>query len=355
MFFAYTTSSITEGVLGEPKTHQVSFDHFEEFSTWYKDEFLVELVENGEMTQTEAEREYRDMRIVFEAVMERTYTVLDRPIDEIAVQPDYRAKWEFDAQALEEIADAVTEYTFYDEALDAEFVVHVTLPPEYDAAKTYPAFVLTDGVWRFGNHPELWNLMAETEDVILVSVGYDYAVDGTDNAVRAKYFCEESDLFLDFLTDDLMPYLGECYRIDFSHSTLYGHSLGGVFTHYAAFHSDLYENQPFGTYIIGSPAFWSPYFQPTEHVAAYEKEYGYFERNTDFTKRLFLCGGEWEDADYADYYGENASTLEGLESLLARLEGYGVETVECKIYADANHYDYIPEMLCDVLRTYFGG
>lgn len=66
----------------------------------------------------------------------------------------------------------------------------MTLPPNFDTSKTYPMFVMTDGVWRFGDHPALWNMMqdGEAEDVILVSIGYDFQLDGADNAVRAVYF-----------------------------------------------------------------------------------------------------------------------------------------------------------------------
>ena len=62
-----------------------------------------------------------------------------------------------------------------------------------------------------------------------------------------------------------------------------------------------------------------------------------------------MCGGEEEDADYASYYGENDSTLEGITHLMERLKADGVTTAECKIYADSNHYAYIPEMF----QTFF--
>ena len=147
-----------------------------------------------------------------------------------------------------------------------------------------------------------------------------------------------------------MPYLNASYSIDFSQSALYGHSLGGTFTHYAAFQSDLFENQPFQYYIIGSPAFWSPYFLESEsNPPEYQMEYGYFDRNTSFSKTLYVCGGEQEDAYYAPYYGENDSTLEGITHLMGRLKAEGVTTAECKIYADSNHYAYIPEMF----QTFF--
>lgn len=326
-------------------------DTFEAFQPMYRD-YLDQQVKTGELTQEEADQTYADMLVLFQSVMDGTYEVLEEPIETTSTGEDFKDKWEFDADAVAAIADSVQEISMYDEELDTTFIIHVTLPPDFDAEKTYPMFVMTDGVWRFGDHPALWNLMQEkaVEDVILVSIGYDFQLDGTDNAVRATYFCEKKDLFLSFITDNLMPYLNASYSIDFSQSALYGHSLGGTFTHYAAFQSDLFENQPFQYYIIGSPAFWSPYFLESEsNPPEYQTEYGYFNRNTSFNKTLYVCGGEQEDADYASYYGENDSTLEGITHLMGRLKADGVTTAECKIYADSNHYAYIPEMF----QTFF--
>ena len=264
--------------------------------------------------------------------------------------------WEFDVAQVEKIKDSVQELRLYDEELDSDFIIHVTLPPDYDAANAYPMFVMTDGVWRFGDHPALWDMMqsGKVEDVILVSIGYDYALDGTDNAVRGRFYCQDKALFLAFITDNLAPYLDEHYAIDFARSGLYGHSLGGVFTHYAAFNADRFDNQPFQHYIIGSPAFWSPYFLPSESdPPAYLREYGYFERNDSFEKTLYICGGENEDADYAEFYGENDSTLEGIAHLMSRLDGYGVSSATSKIYAGSNHYEYITELFKDFFLAHY--
>ena len=82
----------------------------------------------------------------------------------------------------------------------------------------------------------------------MVTIGYDYSVNGTEMGVRAKYFYEEREKFIDFITNNLTPYLSEMYNIDFERSAFYGHSAGGVLSHNAAFTSDLYENQPFKYY-----------------------------------------------------------------------------------------------------------
>lgn len=348
-FFSMKTV-MTEDGQSAPESKQQEFSSFDEFKPWYR-ENLNEAVSNGELTQAEADQEYADMLVIFDSVIHQTYEVFDNHVsaaDYSTGEEDLRDTWEFKPDEVLEIKDAIKEISVYDEELDTTFIVHVTLPPDFDKAKTYPMFVMTDGVWRFGDHPALRKMMEKHEaaDVILVSIGYDFSIDGTDNSVRGNYFCEQKDKFLSFITDNLMPYLNEDYNIDFSQSTLYGHSLGGVFTHYAACNSDAYENQPFHNYIIGSPAFWSPCFP---NHGEYKTEYGYFDRNMTFNKSLYISGGENEDPDYAEYYGENDSTLTGISNLMKRLEAYGVTSAECKIYEGSNHYAYIPDMF----KTFF--
>ena len=186
------------------------------------------------------------------------------------------------------------------------------------------------------------------EPQILVTIGFGYDTDGWDNTVRANVFCDHKKEFLDFITDDLMPYLSENYRIDPENSTLFGHSQGGVFTHYAAFNYDLYENRPFKNYIIGSPTFWTPYLTEVPGYEAYADEYGYFERNSSYDRNLLITAGTLEDEDYKDFYGDNDSTLEGITHLTERLDAHNVTTYQVKTY-ESHHSDYVSEMLKEYL------
>lgn len=87
---------------------------------------------------------------------------------------------------------------------------------------------------------------------------------------------------------------------------------------------------------------------------AYQSEYGYFDRNDTLNKTLYVCGGEQEDADYEEYYGENDSTIEGISHFMQRLEEHSVTTAECKIYDGSNHYEYIPDMFREFFLKFYG-
>ena len=273
--------------------------------------------------------------------------------------------WELDTEAVAAIKDQVTEYHLHDDELDRDFVVHVAVPKGYEEAmrreageeagtddgSAFPAVVLTDAVWRFNDIVKLLSEMeaGRAKPQILISIGQDYSISNSDNMERAAVFCEGKDKFLDFITDNLMPYLGEIYAIDYDNSTLFGHSLGGVFAHYALCNSDRYENQPFGCYIIGSPAFWSPYSREMSDYGEQAGDYGFLGRNEKITKRVIITAGSDEDEDYAEYFEDGDSTTESVAHLAERINAKcdpSEPMATAKLYK-SHHYQYIPEMLVE--------
>ncbi len=340
---------------GQPgASEEIRLANVNEYLDWVRQKHI----DDGE-SEAKASIAASRVRIAYEALQSGDYEVMSGDIDYSDpsiwepndLDMDYRSEWEYDRAEVEAISDSVDEYSIYDEEMDIEFLVHATLPPDYDPAKTYPVFFMTDGVYRFGNHPALRKAMenGEASGVILVSLGYNYHMNGREEENRFEHMVIERSKLLDFITDNLMPYLGEQYNIDYASSSLYGHSDGGVFTHYALFNSDLYENQPFGRYIIGSPAFFALYDDPEElDLDGYQNDYGYWDRNSALDKKVFLSGGSQEDPDYADLYHGNETILEGLASLKSRLESHGADFVY-RLY-DSHHYQYIPDMLLEYLK-----
>ena len=339
------------------------FESYDEYREW-ADSYLTEM---SKCSPISAEHQKKIDRAFFDVFM--NHTVEEIPVDMLEeyfndsryqiIDPlaDYRTFWEIkDREGVDHIADSVRELNLHDDETGIDFLAHIVLPPDYDENKSYPAFVLTDAVWRFGDTPALYKAMEEgkAQDVILVTLGLNYYMDSQDMGFRDQYLLFDCASLTDFITDNLMPYLGEQFKIDFANSSLYGHSDGGAFTHYAAFNSDKYENQPFRNYIIGSPALWGLHHPDEEgDITDYKRDYDYFERNDTFTKNLFITAGKDEDPDYADSYEEGEdTTLEGVNALKERLDEHGVTTAEVKLY-DSHHYQYIPEMLVEFLCKYY--
>lgn len=344
----------------EGKTDLLKFEDFDEFKEVLRKD-IDDRLKDGWIDEDQVDTTYNDIIALYKAVIAKkaigiSSDAFDQCLDFfyehggelMALEDDMAFTWELDKTAVEAITDYVKEYHFFDDELHMGFTVHVITPPDYDSSRAYPALVLTDAVWRFNDVAKLRNEMAngKANPYVMITVGFEYDIDGWSNDNRAEIFCRNRKGFLDFLTDNMMPYLADEYSLNFKESVLFGHSQGGVFAHYAAFNSDLYENQPFGKYIIGSPAFWTPYFTDQPDFEAYKNDYGYFERRSTMNKELFLTGGDDEDKDYEEYYGVNDSTLEGLLHLKERLDSHGITSYSYKIY-EGNHYMYIPEMLID--------
>ncbi|MBR2523365.1 MAG: hypothetical protein IKE53_02865 [Clostridiales bacterium] len=336
----------------------LEFSSYEEFKTLLR-ATLDTLVSDGFRAQETADRDFDNYVLLMDGIIDGTVEILE-PGTAVSYRDHLREKiassgdefyWEFDEHEVELIKDNISEYHMYDEELDMRFAVHVTTPPGYDPQVHYPAYVMTDAVWRFDDVAALYNAMAtgEAEPMIMVTIGFDYDLDSWSNELRGYIFCERQKEFLDFITDNMMPYLDEIYGFDHDRSIFFGHSQGGVFSHYAAFNYDLYENRPFGRYIIASPAFWTPFFVDCPGFTRYKNEYGYFERNETYPNALFIAAGEHEDSDYEDYYNGNDSTLEGVQNLTDRLTAHGVTSFEVKMY-DSHHFQYVGQLLLDYAR-----
>ena len=325
-YFGHFDSSTNDNTYEE-----ISFDNLEDAKKVLRKEYDEEIA-NG-YPKVPADENYELLIALYGAVVSGDYEEIDQAfLDEYleyyygtnggVVQDSDSMYWEMDDEKVAAIKDNISEYHLYDEELDIRFVVHVTTPPDYDKERKYPALVMTDAVWRFNDVTALYGAMAEgkAEPQILITIGFAYDIDSWDNEVRGNILCDHKKEFLDFITDNMMPYLNGEYGFDYDKSTLFGHSQGGVFTHYAAFNYDRYENQPFKNYIIGSPTFWTPYF-------------------TDVS-------------DYEEYYGDNDSTLEGVEHLTGRLDKQGVTTYKVKIY-QSHHYQYVPDLMMEYLTKTF--
>ena len=225
-------------------------------------------------------------------------------------------------------ADYIQELTIYDEEINDTFVVHISLPPNYDESKEYPLIVMTDGVWRLSDHPELRPLMisGEIEDIIMVSIGYPNDYDYEE--IRVRDLVEDPESYLHFIVDNLIPYLSEIYSVSSENMTLTGHSYGGFWAFYALFNSDTIGKNMFQNYYIGSPSFQAS----SNHKFIEDFEEEYYERNKELNCNVYITvGGDEQDVfryciDYfvADLQKKN---YEGLQLTYETIEGYGHDTV----------------------------
>ena len=267
---------------------------------------------------------------------------------------------------VKSIEENIRELKIYDEQLDDGFLSHIILPPNYDENKEYPVFLVCDAEYWLTKLPDAWQLINEGEaaPVIFVTLGYDYDTDGADDNVRYDKFAVKQDKMLDFITNDLMQLISANYKVDSSRSVLFGHSLGGLFSHYALCNSDKYEYQPFANYIIASPALWSYYYDSGDKMDlksisdpyAYRNEFGYFDRNETMNKKVFICAGENETYRFRNQKPEEYADLptipEDAKSVYERLSAHGVDA-DLMIYENSYHRSYVGSMFCEYLKQNF--
>ncbi len=328
--------------------------------------------EAEESTETETE-EVTEPQYFSELVYPDTMTEKEKSCtcyrDVTITHPDkaskigvYYASYETSKTFRELLAmeDSIRELKIYDEELDTTYLAHIILPPDYDENKKYPIFFMNDAQYWFNRIPEIWALIndGETEPFITVTLGNDYDSDGYSDDARFVKFVLDQEKLLDFITNDLMKLVSLNYKTDSSRSVFFGHSLSGLFAHYALCNSDKYEDQPFANYVIGSPALWTYHFAkpggfdisliPDQH--AFEREFDYFERNETMDKNVFICAGG--DEHYEFPAPDLATIPEDSQALFDRLASHGVNA-EIMIYEGKNHMNYVGDMFLEYLKKTF--
>lgn len=211
-------------------------------------------------------------------------------------------------------AEYITELTIFDEEINDAFVIHISLPPNYSADKTYPMVIMTDGAWRLSDHPEMRQLMTEgvIEELILVSIGYPNGYDY--ETIRERDLKDDPEAFLHFITDNVSPYMIDNYPIDTERLTLTGHSYGGYFMFYAIFRSDEVGVGLFENYLVASPALQA--MTGFDNMDDFEKAYS--ERNTSLNIRAYVTAGGAEASNYRSR----------ITNLIAKVEGRNYEGLE---------------------------
>jgi hypothetical protein len=241
-----------------------------------------------------------------------------------------------------ECADYIQELSIYDAEINDTFVVHISLPPDYQEDQKYPMVVMTDGVWRLSDHPELRPMMVdgEIEPVILVSIGYPNGYKYRD--IRSRDLVDEAESYLHFIVDNLVPYLSEIFPVDSENMTLTGHSLGGFWTIFAMFNNDTIGKNTFKNFYIGSPYF--PAKTKNMHIEDIEK--AYFARKKDLDYNVYISVGGEEGKGY----------IPPLNAFVGLLEGRNYEglVMEYDIIEGHGHNTVFKPSIRNVLRMFYG-
>ena len=222
--------------------------------------------------------------------------------------------------------------TIFSRIRGREYHLSVALPDSYaTSTQAYPVIYVLDGDFNFGVAAGLTRFskwFKKVPELIIVGIGYDIETPDEFVALRDLDFDvpgvpgasseSVSNLFLDALTQEIIPFMDENYRTIPSDRCLQGYSSGGIFVLYALFQ----QPDAFQRYISGSAVLNLTYDYWIQHDAQLAA------RNGDNPIQLYLSVGELEEDDLPNFQQFVAFLKEG---------NYPGLTVSSEIYAGEGH------------------
>ena len=250
-------------------------------------------------------------------------------------------------------SSGVESFTFQSPSMGVRFSLNVGLPQGYKAGdgKKYPALIVTDGDFVFGNVYESASTLAGViTPLFIISVGtsleegeaehtrrriYEFSPPGWDRqdtfGQAVEGYCKRfkspedrctggAEKFLAAIATEMIPLLAAKFPIDTGQLGLFGLSAGGFFTSWAIFQ----PNTPFKKYIISSPA------MAYGRGEIFRQEAAYAKTHKDLAVGVYLASGVLEAADpLLEGTGEIVSGMSHLAGVLASRQCPGLKmTVE---------------------------
>ena len=188
----------------------------------------------------------------------------------------------------------VSTFMLYSPQLDVEKKIWIYLPANYqtDTKKKYPVIYMHDGQNLFDKntaYTDEWyidetldSLKAEAIVVGIQHGGADRRIAELTPFPNEKYSGGDGDIYVDFITGTLKPYIDENYRTkpDPKDTAIMGSSLGGLISYYAV----MKYPEVFGKAGVFSPSFW------------FSKDIYTFTEQADKTNgKIYFMAGDSED------------------------------------------------------------
>ena len=226
---------------------------------------------------------------------------------------------------------SILEKEFEVKSLEVSHKIWVYLPPNYEnSSKKFPVIYMHDGQNLFDNATSYageWSI-DETLNNLFKKKGKGFIVVGIENSgakrideytpfKNEKYGGGKGNIYLDFLVDELKPYIDKTYRTktNATNTTLIGSSLGGLIS----FYGGLKYPKVFGKIGAFSTSFWF-----SDEIYSFAKKNG----NHKNLKIYFLVG---------DREGEGmVSDTEKMEKLLLK-SGFPSKNIKTKIVPEGKH------------------
>lgn len=213
------------------------------------------------------------------------------------------------------------------------FEIYIQVPFGYDQSEVrYPVVYMLDGDVAFPMASGVLDMLTKLPNIeeiqyaVLVGITYtdktragvfdlrsrdytptqDHEFNSTAGAMfgfgdRVIHSGKASE-FLDFLRDDLLPFVDATYRTDPTARIIHGHSFGGLFLLYTLFNA----SSLFQKWLISSPSIW----WQDKSILSLEETYA--QSHDDLRANVYMSAGSHE-----------LSIVEGIAQLIPRLRERG--------------------------------
>jgi predicted alpha/beta superfamily hydrolase len=270
----------------------------------------------------------------------------------------------------------VESFTFQSPSMGVRFSINVGMPEDYKAGdgKKYPALLVTDGDFYFGNvYESASTLRGQITPLIIVSVGtsredgeaehvrrrvYEFSPPGWDRkdhlGQEVERACKKLNSpsgrctggaakLLTAISTEMIPLLAAKFPIDTAQLGLFGISAGGFFASWVIFQ----PNTPFNKYIISSPG------MSYGNGETFRQEADYARTHKDLAVGMYMAAGSLEaTTPEVEVLGETVSGMSRLAGVLASRHYPGLKlTVE--YHPGMNHNDVIGTTVVRGLRTLY--
>ncbi|WP_200917141.1 alpha/beta hydrolase [Jeongeupia sp. HS-3] len=231
--------------------------------------------------------------------------------------------------------------------------IFVAKPQSPPPPNGYRVLYLLDGNAHFAIAAGAARMQRPLQDVLVVGIGYptDQPFDSDrryfdltslvpDERIPKKFNRPPKtggrEAFADFLQQQLMPAIAARYPVDASQQTLFGHSLGGLFTLHLRF------SRPtlFSTYLVASPSVWWDERAIVTEATAYASS-----KPVDTARLLITVGGKETQFNMA-------SEASALAQRLASVPG-AADRVAFQRFDDEDHGSVVPASIGRALRFAF--
>lgn len=241
---------------------------------------------------------------------------------------------------------------------DVTYPIFVSLPSSYESTdQLYPVVYMLDAYSSFGIVSQMARLLAfdkELPEVIIVGISskggskefnYNRSRDYTPTSISTSDLPESLKLlvptsggaknFLDFITNELIPFIEQKYRIKNNDRALIGHSLGGLFVAFALFEKPDFFNR----YVMISPAlFWDDNY-------LVKKEKAYYDKTKILNAIVYTSVGSLEEERFIEPWKEFIQSLQK--------HNYSGLKLTSEISSNETHYTIIPHIITHGLVNVF--